>query len=433
MPLSLRLTLRGLLTSFGVFALLSVVSLIATDAAGAAAAGGRTVERYRMRAIEPQSVDDTCPEPLPFNTGYSASMSPDGSFLAVVTCGHVFLEDLGTGEREEIEIDAVATTPVYVTAGAAEVLFGTCLEPRSEAGCTRAQGIWSAESGTVTYVPLVFFDQRAEWTASNNGRFLVQRGFGLVPDYVTTIDRELSVLTIYPPQALECDAQARGPETFRFCEYFQITPDGRYLLFLVNDYQYPAGRGFVDDQWAVHRFDTTTGEIDVVVADIKRIRIHALAISDDGRFVTYGQEILLPLQAGVYLKDMDTGEMTRLDTPTDARFTEELGRTCFPDAVLSRDGRFAMYRVMGAQSKSGLFVYDRVTEQRTEVTRTTDGAVPNACMVARGISDDGSRVLFRESPANLAVQSPATGILTARLESIVLPFSLLAPGTARGE
>ena len=107
--------------------------------------------------------------------------------------------------------------------------------------------------------------------------------------------------------------------------------------------------------------------------------------------------------ANVYVHDRQTGQTTLISRATD---TTPAGFSNSPS--ISADGRYVAFESMAANlvdddtnGTTDIFVYDRVMEHMTLVTRHSDGTQANSWSIHPAISGNGQLVTFASTADNL--------------------------------
>ncbi|MGI6525078.1 MAG: M4 family metallopeptidase, partial [Bdellovibrionota bacterium] len=148
-----------------------------------------------------------------------------------------------------------------------------------------------------------------------------------------------------------------------------------------------------------------------------------IAISDDGRYITYSGLLASNTYAAahIYLWDRDKysnrDERDRWIDKTTLIDTEyaESGKTSFAssgasyDPNISGDGRYITFRSSATNLvESGsignlpkIFLYDKDTSKIELISTGLNGAIPNGAPLKSGVSDDGSIIVFDSRASNL--------------------------------
>ena len=141
------------------------------------------------------------------------------------------------------------------------------------------------------------------------------------------------------------------------------------------------------------------------------------SISADGRFVAFTSDAggLVPgdgNRAGVYRKDMVSGEIALVDVPAGATTSDGSGL----DPKISADGRYVLFDSDATDLPGGglngrtmdVFRKDMATGEVLLVSQGRDGAGANGDSTADSISSDGSLAVFSSNASNL-VQGDGNG------------------------
>jgi len=198
-------------------------------------------------------------------------------------------------------------------------------------------------------------------------------------------------------------AQGNAGENWYGSHDAQISADGRFVVFASHSTNLVAG----DDNGAVDIFvkNLATGEIVCASKDIHGDFAYydagSPAISADGRFVIFesSKDLLDDGHGGTYLRDMQTGELTRIPSGG------------MPQ--LSGDGRFVVFMAVDDLTEddtngfADVYVKDLVTGELARVSLGQGGSEPDAQSVMPSISLDGSTIAFRNDGSGLADGDPA--------------------------
>ncbi|MEE1609735.1 hypothetical protein [Microvirga sp. CF3016] len=134
-------------------------------------------------------------------------------------------------------------------------------------------------------------------------------------------------------------------------------------------------------------------------------------VSSDGRYVVF-ESSASNLVAGdtndradIFLKDLTTGEITRLSTAADGTQADDTSN----NARLSPDGRYVVFTsgasnlvAGGTNGNDHIFVKDLTTGSVTLLSAAVDGAQANAASYTAQFSPDGRFVVFSNEASNLA-------------------------------
>jgi Ca2+-binding RTX toxin-like protein len=220
-----------------------------------------------------------------------------------------------------------------------------------------------------------------------------------------------------------------------------VSSEGRFVVFESNALHQAGSTGpdGVHDIWMK---DLVTGDVTRISSTSGgvpgNLESHAAMVAGDGRSVVFETDAT-NLKSGdtngvsdIYLKNLVTGEVTRVSTGTDGH--QGTGGGSF-GASATHDGRYVVFEsqatnlVTGdANSASDIFVKDTQLGTLTLVSTTTSGTKGNAGSSGLGsrdasISADGNFVVFTSWSSNLAtgdtdgnadvfVKNLATGQLT---------------------
>jgi len=142
------------------------------------------------------------------------------------------------------------------------------------------------------------------------------------------------------------------------------------------------------------------------------------SVSGDGRYVVFASDATNLLsgdtnaKSDIFLKDLQTGEVTRLSTS--ATGTQANDASSQPS--ISSDGRYVTFRSLASNLVTGdtngvedIFVKDRITGAITRVSTTSSGAESDGGSLNPAISGDGQIVAFASMATNL-VPSDTNGV-----------------------
>jgi alpha-tubulin suppressor-like RCC1 family protein len=216
-------------------------------------------------------------------------------------------------------------------------------------------------------------------------------GNGVWLAYVRNGIRRYDVSTLHPgDDSLEFTtvAMPEGPEGPWQYEALALSWDGRRMVFIAQE---PVSLRSDIFQW-----ESSTG-IRPLTSDDGRGgslaingSVREIALSANGRwlsFVTDATDVVPSFASpgGVYLRDLQTGETTLVAPRGSVRSS---------GASISRSGRFVAWRVpiVDDEENDHLWVWDRATDVRAEVSRDADGTMwPSAQW---SMSNDGTRFIF---------------------------------------
>jgi choice-of-anchor C domain-containing protein len=198
-----------------------------------------------------------------------------------------------------------------------------------------------------------------------------------------------------------------------------MSNNGRFVLYASNASNLattgPNPTNHQQNLWLFDRQARTNRLASVNVTGDAGSFIHTVGqgVSEDGRYVMMlspSANLVTPAPTGgrlqVYVRDMQAATnvlVTRNVAGTDG------GNGAVQRAVMSRDGRYVAFAsfatdltVAGdANGMSDVFVWDRQTGATTLVSRTPTGNAGAGDSFVRGISDDGTRIAFTSSAADL--------------------------------
>jgi Tol biopolymer transport system component len=194
-----------------------------------------------------------------------------------------------------------------------------------------------------------------------------------------------------------------------------LSADGRYVTFesRATDLAGPDS----DLQTDVYRCDTATGEIARVsvplVDGVNTVGSSGQpSISADGRYVAFTSDAGGLLvgdgeRAGVYWRDMVTGEIRLVDVPSGALSSDGNGT----DPKISADGRFVLFDSDATDLSGGglngrtvdVFRKDMVTGDVTLVSQGKDGSGATGDSTADSLSGDGNVAVFTSNASNLVL------------------------------
>jgi Ca2+-binding RTX toxin-like protein len=136
------------------------------------------------------------------------------------------------------------------------------------------------------------------------------------------------------------------------------------------------------------------------------------SISADGRYVAFTSDAggLVPGdgdRAGVYRKDMATGEMALVDVPAGAATSDGNGQ----NPKISADGRYVVFDSDATDLPGGglngrtidVFRKDMASGEVTPVSQGRDGSGANGDSTADSITSDGSGVVYTSNASNLVL------------------------------
>ncbi|KUF19165.1 hypothetical protein [Streptomyces silvensis] len=164
-------------------------------------------------------------------------------------------------------------------------------------------------------------------------------------------------------------------------------------------------------KYSVHVMDLRTGRVDPVAPALGngyRADYGAAPLSADGRHLAFVARTAPGTDGAsrcrIILLDRRKQQLWRAGPSTD--------REC-QDISLSADGRKVAYRVgctgPSDDDQADIWVYDRVTGQRTQADATHDGAPADHSAIAPVLSADGSRVGFDSVATNLVPGTDPNG------------------------
>lgn len=217
-----------------------------------------------------------------------------------------------------------------------------------------------------------------------------------------------------------------------------ISGDGRVIAFSTSDYLTAEDD---DGTWDVYARDVRADDTALMSITPSGLQDYCGSsnpqISGDGRYVAWSgctAPALVPPPPGtigtrVYVKDRVTGEMENVGIP------EELGFGGGGFGFLDHDGSHVVTgcHPEPAVVEAGVCVHDRAARGTTVVSRRTDGALAPGFSVPTSITDDGRKVAFTASVANvvpgstdtrgqLFVHDTSTGVTTpVTVDPAVLP------------
>jgi Ca2+-binding RTX toxin-like protein len=226
----------------------------------------------------------------------------------------------------------------------------------------------------------------------------------------------LSVLSVSRPTSDDIQTRistaADGTEGLGDSNEAQFSPDGRFVVFESDANNLVAGDTnnatdvFLKDlsTGAISRLSTTAGGAQ---ANGGNSTAH---FSSDGRFVVF-TSAATNLVAGdtndasdIFLKDLNTGSVTRLSTAADG--TQANGRSY--DARFSADGRFVVFTSEASNLVAGdtngvsdVFLKDLNTGAITRLSTAANGAQTDFDSYTPLFSPDGRSVVFESDATNL--------------------------------
>ncbi|KQY91321.1 cadherin domain-containing protein [Brevundimonas sp. Root1423] len=148
-------------------------------------------------------------------------------------------------------------------------------------------------------------------------------------------------------------------------------------------------------------------------------------LSSTGRYVVYvsdARDIVggqAASGAGVYIRDMETGKVERIDRAVDGG---PVNGSAY-NAKVSGDGRYVTYTstasnlVAGAADNNGeadVFVYDRLTQTTRLISTNADGSAASGGSYVAGISNNGRYIAYVSEANDILVTSSADGELEDR-------------------
>jgi hypothetical protein len=192
----------------------------------------------------------------------------------------------------------------------------------------------------------------------------------------------------------------------------QLSGSGRFVTF----YSYasnlvPGDTNGEPDAFVRDRLSGTTERISLTSAEgqltagVFISSAEGPAISADGRFVVFGSQStqLAPDANGstvnLFLRDRQFGE------------TIQISPSAFGGVhqVISADGNFVLFQGYPGGPAQQVFVWSRGSGETTLASVTADGSPADADATSRGISGDGSVILFQSSAANLGAPAGPPG------------------------
>ncbi|MGV3486424.1 MAG: SdrD B-like domain-containing protein, partial [Planctomycetaceae bacterium] len=205
-----------------------------------------------------------------------------------------------------------------------------------------------------------------------------------------------------------------------------VSADGRYVVFESRSAQLIAGDTNLEND--IYWKDRVTGEIRLVSSSSDGTqgnhKSQKRSISDDGRWVVF-DSLASNLTSDphpedgttyhVYLKDMQTGETTRISKPQVAG-TYNAGNNQRPE--ISGDGRFIVFESDGmllpddTNQRVDVYLYDRESGAMHLISRGDLGTAGDGYSNNAVISADGSTIAFTTSSTNLFGFNAVGGIVT---------------------
>ncbi|HEY7632581.1 MAG TPA: hypothetical protein VH817_17880 [Thermoleophilaceae bacterium] len=194
-----------------------------------------------------------------------------------------------------------------------------------------------------------------------------------------------------------------------------ISADGRFVAYESRATNLAGGDH--DLQPDVYECDTATGAIARVSVPLSD-NVNSVgssgspSISADGRYVAFTSDAggLVPgdgTRAGVYWRDMQTGDIRLVDVPPGALGSDGSGM----DPKISADGRYVLFDSDALDLPGGalngrtvdVFRKDIATGAVTLVTQGRDGSGANGDSTANSISADGSVAVYTSNASNLVL------------------------------
>jgi Tol biopolymer transport system component len=340
-------------------------------------------DAFRVRAARSHSTQATPLSPAPPDGGASApSISADGRFVGYSSDADNLVASDSNGARTDPFVRDLAT--------------GTNLladSRRSGASATRGGRFRRGPAGDLSA------DGRYAVFTSNTPDLT-----GSVPHY--TIFRRDLFTGVNQRACRAGDADAGNPV---------ISADGQHVAF-ESRADTLSGRDR-DLQPDVYWCDIASGTIQRVSTPIED-SVNTVgssgepSISADGRYVAFTSDAggLVPgdgERAGVYRKDMVTGETLLVDVPAGATTSDGSGE----NPKISADGRYVLFDSDATDLPGGdlngraidVFRKDLATGEVTLVSQGRDGSGANGDSTADSISADGSLAVFTSNASNLVL------------------------------
>jgi Tol biopolymer transport system component len=177
---------------------------------------------------------------------------------------------------------------------------------------------------------------------------------------------------------------------------WSISADGRFVAFMAGVFL----AHFASPEIYVR--DRQMGKTELVSVAVDGSPAHGAspAISADGRFVAFvsGADDLVPGdtngKSDIFVRDRQTGKTERVSADTGVPVDLNSGK--YPRLAISTDGRFVTF-----ESHTSLLVWDRQTGQLELVSVAADGGPANGESSSPSISADGRFVAFVSQATNL--------------------------------
>jgi Ca2+-binding RTX toxin-like protein len=276
---------------------------------------------------------------------------------------------------------------------------------------------------------------------SADGRYLIfQSQYPLVPhdtngwpyaDYSQGLD--VFRLDIQSGGVTRISVSSDGVEGNAPSNIGAISSNGRYVSFSSTASNLVAGdtNGFPD----VFLKDTVTGSLVRVSTNSDGSQFNGMfadmsSVSDDGRYVAFTATPNLSSSETIYVKDLQSGTLKRIDTNN--------GPATVTGLALSADGHYLVFNTStrltadDTNSVSDVYLADLQTGAFSRLSASFDGTQEHGGSGFATISADGSTVAFSSSSANL-VPGNMTGVFVWTRDALftsggdVVNFNALTP------
>lgn len=368
-------------------------------------ASGQTVERLSVSSTGVQA------------NGHSRPLgaSDDGRFVLIQTSAtNLTPIDTNGAVRDAVLIDRVTQSRTLVSVDGNGAQFSQGLISNNVNSFLLKGAAISADGSTVVYLTAdaagqylgvydriagtntILYQHGSMWSfdavdISGDGRFIIF----CVQDFATPVERVFVIDRLSPTPVEVLNATGMSGTLNTRLRLGQMSRDGRYFSYRqAEDTILSAFNEF-------RRFDLATSSFETIApTDGNPLGNKTTAgMSGNGRFVTYIQDVG-PL-AGLYVRDMQTSTQTRL--------TNLGGSLVADDALVSDDGRWVAYSTLlnnvvpnDTNNSFDVFVWDRWSGVNTRVSEAAGGIQANLhSRIISWMSADSHQFIISSSASNL--------------------------------
>lgn len=340
--------------------------------------------------------------------------SDDGRFVLIQTAAtNLTPTDTNGARRDAILIDRVTQSRTLVSVDGNGAQFGLGLISNPVNNFLLKGAAISADGSTVVYLTAnaagqylgvydriagtntILYQHGSMWSfyavdISGDGRFIIF----CVQDFATPVERVFVIDRLSPTPVEVLNATGMSGTLNTRLRLGQMSRDGRYFSYRqAENTNLSAFNEF-------RRFDLATSSFETVApayGDPFGNRTTA-GMSGNGRFVTYIQDAAFE---GLYVRDMQTATSTRL--------TNYGGGLVEDDALVSDDGRWVAYSTMlnnvvpnDTNSSFDVFLWDRWSGAQTRVSEAAGGIQANLhSRIISWMSADSHQFILSSSASNL--------------------------------